>query len=105
MEPPLSGLFYPLMPLLGLIPAAGRAPRCGPLPCSKELLPIGFRETPQGPVPKVVGHYLLERFRAGGIRRAFMVIHESKGDIPRYFGSGEIADVALAYLSITGSRS
>lgn len=93
------------MTLVGLIPAAGRAERLGPLPCSKELLPVAFRETPTGPVPKVVGHYLLERFRAGGIQRIFMVLHESKWDIPRYFGSGEIADVALAYLSIPGSRS
>jgi glucose-1-phosphate thymidylyltransferase len=53
----------------------------------------------------VVGHYLLERFRAGGIRRIFMVLHESKRDIPRYFGTGEIAGVNLAYLSIPGSRS
>ena len=93
------------LPLLGLIPAAGRAERLGPLPCSKELLPIGFRETERGPAPKVAGHYLLERLRAGGVRRAFMVLHESKWDVPRYFGSGEIADVALAYLSIPGSRS
>ena len=93
------------LPLVGLIPAAGRAERLGPLPCSKEILPIGFRETSRGPVPKVIGHYLLERFRAGGIRRIFMVIHESKRDVPRYFGTGEIADVNLAYLSIPGSRS
>jgi glucose-1-phosphate thymidylyltransferase len=68
-------------------------------------LPIGFRETPAGPVPKVAGHYLLERFQAGGVRRALMVLHESKWDVPRYFGTGEMADVALAYLSIPGSRS
>jgi glucose-1-phosphate thymidylyltransferase len=93
------------LPLVGLIPAAGRAERLGPLPCSKELLPIGFRQTPGGPVPKVVGHYLLERLRAGGIQRIFMVLHESKWDVPRYFGGGEIADVALAYLVAPGSRS
>jgi glucose-1-phosphate thymidylyltransferase len=93
------------LPLLGLIPAAGRAERLGPLPGSKELLPIGFRETPRGPAPKVAAHYLLERFRTAGVRRAFMVLHESKQDVPRYFGTGEIADVALAYLSIPGSRS
>lgn len=91
--------------IIGLIPAAGRAERLGRLPCSKELLPIGFRETPQGPVPKVACHYLLERFRAAGIVRAFMVLHESKWDVARYFGTGEMADVALAYLSIPGSRS
>src|SRR6185295_12017873 len=93
------------MTLVGLIPAAGRAERLGPLPCSKELLPIGFRETPRGPAPKVAGHYLLERFRAGGVRRIFMVLHESKWDVPRYFGAGEIADVTLAYFFIPGSRS
>jgi glucose-1-phosphate thymidylyltransferase len=92
-------------PLLGLVPAAGRAVRLGPLPCSKELLPVGFRETERGPVPKVAAHYLLERLRAGGIRRAFLVLDESKWDVPRYFGSGEIAEIALAYLAITGSRS
>ena len=93
------------LPLIGLIPAAGRAVRLGPLPCSKELLPIGFRETPSGLATKVAAHYLLERLRAGGVRRIFMVLHESKGDVPRYFGAGEIADVDLAYLSIPGSRS
>jgi glucose-1-phosphate thymidylyltransferase len=93
------------MNVLGLIPAAGRAERLGPLPCSKELLPLGFRETPRGPAPKVACHYLLERFRTAGIRRAFMVLHESKMDVPRYLGTGEIADVALAYLAIPGSRS
>jgi glucose-1-phosphate thymidylyltransferase len=93
------------LPLLGLIPAAGRAERLGPLPCSKELLPLGFRETPRGPAPKVACHYLLERFRAAGIRRVLMVLHESKWDIPRYLGTGEIADVSLAYVVIPGSRS
>ena len=93
------------LPLFGLIPAAGRAVRLGPLPCSKELLPIGFRETPSGRAPKVAGHYLLERFRAAGVRRIFMVLLESKWDVSRYFGTGEMADVDLAYLSIPGSRS
>ncbi|MES1241374.1 MAG: sugar phosphate nucleotidyltransferase [Acidobacteriota bacterium] len=93
------------MDVLGLIPAAGKAERLGRLPCSKELFPIGFRETPNGPAPKAAGHYLLERFRAAGIRRAFVVLHESKWDVARYFGTGEIADISLAYLSIPGSRS
>lgn len=66
---------------------------------------MGFRDIERGPVPKVAAHYLLERLRAGGVRRAYMVLDESKWDIPRYFGGGEIADVALAYLSIAGSRS
>lgn len=91
--------------VLGLIPAAGRAERLGRLPCSKELLPIGFRDTPQGPAPKVACHYLLDRFRAAGIRKTFLVLHESKWDVARYFGTGEMAGMSLAYLSIPGSRS
>lgn len=91
--------------VLGLIPAAGKAERLGKLPCSKELFPIGFRETPNGPAPKVACHYLLERFRTAGISKAFVVLHESKWDVARYFGTGEIADMSLAYLSIPGSRS
>lgn len=93
------------MDVLGLIPAAGKAERLGKLPCSKELFPIGFRDTPNGPTPKVACHYLLERFRAAGISKVFVVLHESKWDVARYFGTGEIADVSLAYLSIPGSRS
>ncbi len=93
------------LPLIGLIPAAGRAERLGPLPCSKELLPIGFRSTDRGPALKVAAHYLLERFRAGGVRRVCMVHDEAKQDIPRYFGNGEIADMDLSYIAISGSKS
>jgi glucose-1-phosphate thymidylyltransferase len=97
MAPPFS--------VFGLIPAAGRALRLGPLPCSKEILPIGFRPTPAGPAPKVAGHYLLESFAAAGVERVFMVLDESKGDVPRYFGNGALAGVSLAYLMTSGSRS
>ena len=31
--------------IIGVIPAAGRATRLGPLPCSKELFPVGFQNT------------------------------------------------------------
>lgn len=93
------------LPVYGLVPAAGRALRLGPLPCSKELLPIGFRSTPSGPAPKVAGHYLLESFRRAGIDRVFFVLHESKMDVPRYFGTGALAGVSLAYLSLPGSAS
>ncbi len=91
--------------VIGLIPAAGKAERLGPLPCSKELLPVGFRDTPRGPAPKVACHYLLDRFRAAGIGRAFLVLREGKWDIPRYFGTGEMAGVSLAYLAVPDSGS
>lgn len=94
-----------MRPVLGLIPAAGRALRLGPLPCSKELLPVGFRTTPSGPVPKVACHHLLERFAAAGIGRALLVLHESKWDVARYLGNGEGFGVHLAYVVIPGSAS
>ncbi len=82
---------------IGLIPAAGQALRLGPLPCSKELYPIGFqRETPSA--PKVACQYLLERMRAAGITRAYIVLRAGKWDIPAYFGDGARLDMHLAYL-------
>src|SRR4051812_49599300 len=103
-DEPLELVPQRLLTPIGLIPAAGRAERLGPLPCSKELLPIGFRETPRGPAPKVAGHYLLERFRAAGVRRVFMVLHEAKQDVPPHFGTGENPGGGPPHLSIPGSR-
>jgi glucose-1-phosphate thymidylyltransferase len=86
--------------VVGLIPAGGKAERIAPLPCSKELLPIGFRMV-QGSSqlrPKVVCHYLLERFQVAGITQAYLVLRKGKWDIPAYFGNGEMVDMHLGYL-------
>lgn len=82
---------------IGLIPAAGQAIRLGRLPCSKELYPIGFQSDPAGH-PKVATHYLLERMRAAGITRAYVVLRAGKWDIPAYLGDGANFDMHLAYL-------
>src|SRR5262245_55704587 len=86
--------------LVGLIPAAGQATRIAPLPCSKEIFPVGFRTEPQsGTVrPKVVSHYLLEKMRRAGITRAYLVLRSGKWDIPAYYGDGAMLDMHLAYL-------
>jgi len=86
--------------VIGLIPAAGKATRLSPLPCSKELFPIGFKASSRGHnlIPKVVCHYLLEKMRLAGITNAYIVIREGKWDIPAYFGDGSILDMHLAYL-------
>ena len=57
----------PFQEVIGLVPAAGQGTRISPLPCSKELYPVGFRQVDEkGTVqPKVVCHYLLEKMRAG----------------------------------------
>jgi glucose-1-phosphate thymidylyltransferase len=70
------------------------------LPCSKEIFPIGFGEI--GPSsrerPKVAAHYLLEKMRLAGAKRAYMVLSKGKWDIPAYLGDGSIVNMAIAYL-------
>jgi glucose-1-phosphate thymidylyltransferase len=86
--------------IVGLLPAAGQATRIAPLPCSKELYPIGFRhvEGERSPRPKVACHYLLEKMRLAGITKAYVVLRKGKWDIPAYLGDGTMLDMHLAYL-------
>jgi glucose-1-phosphate thymidylyltransferase len=86
--------------VIGLIPAAGLASRLSPLPCSKELFPIGFGASNRGHnlIPKVACHYLLEKMRLAGILEAYIILRKGKWDIPAYFGNGSILDMHLAYL-------
>ncbi len=91
--------------VVGLIPAAGMATRLQPFPCSKEVYPVGFaRDEKSGlPRPKVAAQYLLEKFSAAGITKAFLVIKDGKWDIPNYFREGNLVGLSLAYLVIAGS--
>lgn len=91
--------------LVGVIPAAGQATRLSPLPCSKELYPIGFIEGSGANVvrPKVASHYLLEKMRLAGIREAYVVLRKHKWDIPAYWGDGSILSMSLAYLVLDSS--
>ena len=88
---------------VGLIPAGGKAKRISPLPCSKEIFPVGFGEIKQkGQMhPKVAAHYLLEKMHLAGARRAYFVLSTGKWDIPAYFGNGFLVNMALAYLVTT----
>ena len=85
--------------IVGLFPAAGKATRIAPLPCSKELFPIGFQSTADGKGvrPKPVGQYLLEHYRRAGARRVHIVIRKGKWDIPEYFGDGSSFGLSLSY--------
>ncbi len=90
--------------IVGIIPAGGHATRLGPLPCSKELFPIGFqlgideedRDSRDG--AKVVAHYLLEKMQRAGARKTYIVLRAGKWDIPAYFGHGAMVGMDLAYL-------
>ena len=86
--------------IIGLVPAGGKASRIAPLPCSKELFPIGFHPAEEGrsPRPKVVAQYLLEKMRLAGVMRAYIVLRPGKWDIPAYFGDGLFLNMHLAYL-------
>lgn len=86
--------------VIGLIPAGGQATRIAPMPCSKELYPIGFQFAGdgRGPRPKVVCHYLLERMRLAGINKVYIVLRKGKWDIPTYLGDGTFLGIHLAYL-------
>ena len=86
--------------IIGLVPAGGQAKRIAPLPCSKELYPIGFRPVAEdGSLrPKVVCHYLLEKMRLAGANKTYIILRQGKWDIPAYLGDGAMLDMHLAYL-------
>jgi len=86
--------------VIGLLPAGGKASRLAPLPCSKELYPIGFRPVEGGRSlrPKVVCHYLLEKMRLADVTKAYIILREGKWDIPAYLGDGKMLDMHLGYL-------
>jgi glucose-1-phosphate thymidylyltransferase len=87
--------------IVGLIPAAGKASRISPLPCSKEILPVGFRQTHDGRIrPKVASHYLLEKFRLAGATKVYFILRNGKWDIPAYYGDGTTTGMDFAYLLI-----
>lgn len=86
--------------VVGLIPAGGKAQRVSPLPCSKEIFPVGLgdiRKTGQLR-PKVAAHYLLEKMHNAGAEKAYVVLSKGKWDIPAYFGNGSMLNMALGYL-------
>jgi glucose-1-phosphate thymidylyltransferase len=88
------------MEIVGLIPAGGKGERISPLPCSKELYPIGFGfgEQRKSLRPKVVSQFLLEKMRKAKILKSYVVIREGKWDIPAYFQDGKMLGMHLAYL-------
>lgn len=73
--------------------------RIAPLPCSKEIYPIGLKKKSGiGIRPKAVCEYLLERMKAAGVTNVFIVIRKDKSDIPAYLGDGFEFGLNLAYL-------
>jgi glucose-1-phosphate thymidylyltransferase len=92
--------------VVGLFPAGGKAKRISPLPCSKEIFPLGF--LPPGSSgdrrPKVAGHYLLEKMLFAGAELAYILLRMGKWDIPQYFAGGSLVGMPLAYVTVESSR-
>jgi glucose-1-phosphate thymidylyltransferase len=89
---------------VGIVPAAGRATRLPPLPCSKEVVPLGIAADSTGAlVPRVACHRLLEQMRAAGTTQAFVVLGQGKWDIPAFLDDGGSIGLELAYLTIRDS--
>lgn len=88
--------------IVGLIPAAGLAKRISPLPGSKELFPIGFREVVidghKQIRPKVISQYLLDNMFRAGAKKIWMVLGKGKWDIMQYYGDGVDFGAQFAYL-------
>jgi glucose-1-phosphate thymidylyltransferase len=93
------------MRVIGVIPGGGSGQRMAPLPCSKELLPLGFRATALGPRPRVIASYLLDALHEAGADQVFWLIDRSKTDIVQYFGDGSEVGVQLAYAPTQASPS
>lgn len=88
------------MEVIGLVPAAGLANRISPIPCSKEIFPLGWGQstTLDEFRPTVAGSVLLKKLLNAGVKKAFFIIRKGKWDIPQYFGNGSMIGMDLAYL-------
>ena len=74
--------------VVAVLPAAGRSIRLAPLPCSKEILPVGLSTMADWRAPRlrVVSHDLLDSLQKAGVRKGYFVIRQGKWDIPAYLG-------------------
>jgi glucose-1-phosphate thymidylyltransferase len=86
--------------IVGLIPAAGFANRISPIPCSKEIYPVGFYKADDqiNFRPRVISAYLFDRMRDAGAEKCFMIIRKGKWDIPQYYGTGEDIGLPISFV-------
>ena len=64
--------------IVGLIPAAGKAERISPLPCSKEIYPVGFDDSSENKIfrPKAVSQYLIESMQLVNVSDVYIIIRK-----------------------------
>jgi glucose-1-phosphate thymidylyltransferase len=49
-------------------------------------------------MPKVVSHFLLDKYKVAGIGKVYFILRKGKWDIPQYYGDGSMFDMDFAYL-------
>ena len=94
--------------IIAVLPAAGKATRLGPLPCSKEILPL--RPDASGshlPAPgsRVVIEDALHMLGENGIEKAIVVTAPGKEDIRAYLGDEPVGGVVTEFLVRENSPS
>jgi glucose-1-phosphate thymidylyltransferase len=88
--------------VVGLVPAAGHGTRLGPLPFSKELLPVAFDSavSPTATSPRLVCEDVLGQLRRAGVEVVYLVLAHGKWDLPAYLGDGSRFGLSIAYLVV-----
>jgi glucose-1-phosphate thymidylyltransferase len=95
------------MTIIGLIPACGKAERLSPLPCSKEIFPIGLQHSSytNRTFPKVMSDHILTYYKEAGVNNVYFIIRNDKQDIPRYFSKRNDLDLDIRFLELNHSPS
>ncbi len=88
------------MPLVGLLPAAGRGVRFGASGYIKELFPLLFTSDSDDRIlePRPLCEMALRAIRAAGAERCLVLLSPEKTEVLRVLGAGAGVDLALAYM-------
>lgn len=90
--------------LIGVLPAAGRGSRLGPIPSSKEVMPLGFvrgqsvggAQNGWKPFTTIEAH--LQAFKDAGIEKVVVILGHNKFDIMEYLGGGARYGLRISYV-------
>ena len=87
---------------IGVLPAAGRGSRMGTIPCSKEIMPLGFQlQHDQDPPywrPVTTLEQHIHALRVAGADCVLIIINDAKDDLVRYIGNGERFGLSVAFV-------
>jgi len=90
--------------LIGVLPAAGRGSRLGPIPSSKEIMPLGFVRGESADVdqadwkPFTTMEAHLRAFREADIDKVVIILGHNKYDIMEYLGGGARYGLSISYV-------